>query len=230
MTARAELLIRGRIVVAARPTGLETAEAIGIADGRVVVVGDWDDVRSSGHAGARVVDAGEAAVIPGLHDFHVHLVGLARSRGAVRLDDARDGHRGRGASGTCRRRGAGRRLDQRWWLERGPAGVRDGRVAGGGRGAAGLPVQPRRPLGMGVGGSAPHGRSRPHDARPRWRADRAGRARPADRHPARGRAGPRGRARVTPAGRAAAGAAGRDPARARRPGHHGRHRGRRLHR
>ena len=91
MTARAELLIRGRILVAARPTGLETAEAIGIADGRVVAVGDWDDVRSSARSGARVVDAGEAAVIPGLHDFHVHLVGLARSRVAVRLDDARDG-------------------------------------------------------------------------------------------------------------------------------------------
>ena len=91
MTARAELLIRGRIVVAARPTGLETAEAIGIAGGRVVAVGDWDDVRDAGRAGARVVDAGEAVVIPGLHDFHIHLVGLGRSRGAVRLDDAHDG-------------------------------------------------------------------------------------------------------------------------------------------
>lgn len=91
MTARAELLIRGRIVVAARSAGLETAEALGIADGRVVAVGSWDDVRSTAQAGARVVDTGEAAVIPGLHDFHVHLVGLARSRGAVRLDDARDG-------------------------------------------------------------------------------------------------------------------------------------------
>ena len=91
MTAGADLLIRGRIVVVARPAGLETADAIGIADGRVVAVGDWDDVRHAGRAGARIVDAGEAAVIPGLHDFHVHLVGLARSRRAVRLDDARDG-------------------------------------------------------------------------------------------------------------------------------------------
>ena len=92
MTARAELLVRGRIVVAARPAGLETADAIGIADGRVVAVGDWDGVRDTASRGARVVDAGEAAVVPGLHDFHVHLVGLARSRVAVRLDDARDGH------------------------------------------------------------------------------------------------------------------------------------------
>lgn len=91
MTARAELLIRGRIVVAARPTGVETAEAIGIANGRVVAVGAWDHVRSTAQPGARVVDAAEATVIPGLHDFHVHLVGLARSRRAVRLDDARDG-------------------------------------------------------------------------------------------------------------------------------------------
>jgi hypothetical protein len=91
VTTRAELLIRGRIVVAARPAGLETAEAIGIADGHVVAVGDWDDVRRTGRAGARVVDAGGAAVIPGFHDFHIHLVGLARSRRAVRLDDAIDG-------------------------------------------------------------------------------------------------------------------------------------------
>ena len=91
MTTRAELLIRGGIVVAARPTGLETAESVAIADGRVVAVGTWDEVRRAAGAGTRVVDAGEAAVIPGLHDFHVHLVGLARSRRAMRLDDARDG-------------------------------------------------------------------------------------------------------------------------------------------
>jgi predicted amidohydrolase YtcJ len=41
--------------------------------------------------GARVVDAGEAAVIPGLHDFHVHLVTLARGRAAIGLEDAADG-------------------------------------------------------------------------------------------------------------------------------------------
>ncbi len=87
MTARAELVIRGRIVLAASPRGLETADAIAIAGGRVVAAGSRDEVAV---AGARVVEAGDAAVVPGIHDFHIHLVGLARARGAVRLDDARD--------------------------------------------------------------------------------------------------------------------------------------------
>jgi predicted amidohydrolase YtcJ len=87
VTDRAELVIRGRIVLAATPAGLETAEAIAIVDGRIVAAGSRDEVSA---AGARVVDAGDAAVVPGIHDFHIHLVGLARMRGAVRLDDARD--------------------------------------------------------------------------------------------------------------------------------------------
>src|SRR5690606_28244499 len=36
------------------------------------------------------IDAGGAAVIPGLHDFHIHLVGLARTRSGVLLDDVAD--------------------------------------------------------------------------------------------------------------------------------------------
>ena len=91
MTAPPQLVIRGSVVVAADAGGLETAEAIGIADGRVVLVGRWDEVRRAAGPNARVVDAGEAAVIPGLHDSHIHLVGLARARRAVLLDDAEDG-------------------------------------------------------------------------------------------------------------------------------------------
>jgi predicted amidohydrolase YtcJ len=83
-----ELVIRGSVVVAANPNGLELAEAIGIANGRVVAVGRRDEVPAG--LGARVVDAGDAAVIPGIHDFHVHLVGLARARRQVLLDDATD--------------------------------------------------------------------------------------------------------------------------------------------
>ncbi len=89
--SRAELVVRGRVVVEAGPAGLETADAIGIAGGRVVSVGSWEDVSSAASAGARVIDAGSSAVIPGLHDFHIHLVGLARARGEVLLDDATDG-------------------------------------------------------------------------------------------------------------------------------------------
>ncbi len=91
MTPRADLVVCGSVVVAAEPTGLLVEEAVGIADGRVVAVGDRKDVLVAAHPGARVVDAGPAAVVPGLHDFHIHLVGLARSRMTLGLDDAQDG-------------------------------------------------------------------------------------------------------------------------------------------
>jgi len=86
-----QLVIRGNVVVAAGGTGLKTAEAIGIADGRVVLLGRWDEVRRAAGRGTRIVDAGDAAVIPGIHDAHIHLAGLARARRAVLLDDAADG-------------------------------------------------------------------------------------------------------------------------------------------
>lgn len=91
MTLRAEFVVCGNVVVAAEPDGLVVEEAVGIAGGRVVAVGRREDVRAAARPGARVFDAGSAAVVPGLHDFHIHLVGLARSRVAVDLDAARDG-------------------------------------------------------------------------------------------------------------------------------------------
>ena len=101
---RAEIVIRGQVVVAAELDGLVTAEAVGIAGGRVVAVGSAADVREATATGARLIDAGPAAVIPGIHDFHLHLVGLARSRAGIRLDDAADGvevvERLRGAAAT----------------------------------------------------------------------------------------------------------------------------------
>jgi len=90
MDARADLVIRGQVLLAADPGAAERAEAIGIANGRVVSAGAARDVIDGAAPRARVVDAGAAAVIPGLHDFHVHLVGLARARVAVVLDGAAD--------------------------------------------------------------------------------------------------------------------------------------------
>jgi predicted amidohydrolase YtcJ len=92
MTApRADLVICGEVVVAAEPGGLKTAEAIGIADGRVVIAGTRRDVTDAATRGARVIDVGPQALIPGLHDFHIHLPALARARVALSLDDATDG-------------------------------------------------------------------------------------------------------------------------------------------
>ena len=91
MTDRAELIVRGRIVVAALPSGLEMTDAVAIAGGRVTATGGWDEVRALAGPGTRIVEAGEHAVIPGLHDFHIHLVALARAHDALSLGDARNG-------------------------------------------------------------------------------------------------------------------------------------------
>jgi predicted amidohydrolase YtcJ len=87
---RATLVVSGQVVVSASAAGFETVEAIGIADGRVVAVGRRDEVLRAAARGASIHDFGDAAMIPGLHDFHIHLVGLARARAGVDLDGARN--------------------------------------------------------------------------------------------------------------------------------------------
>jgi hypothetical protein len=91
MTSRPDVVIAGEVLVAAVPDAPQRAEAVGIAGGRVVAVGSRSEVLEAAQRGARIVDAGPAAVIPGLHDFHLHLVGLARTRSGVVLDAAPDG-------------------------------------------------------------------------------------------------------------------------------------------
>ena len=81
----ASLVVTGEIVIGIDADGVQTAEAIGIADGRVVAVGSRDEVLEDKAPAARLVAAGPAAVIPGVHDFHLHLVGMARARRAVGL-------------------------------------------------------------------------------------------------------------------------------------------------
>ena len=108
---RATLVVSGQVVVAAGPDRLVLAEAIGIADGRVVTVGERRDVVTAATPGCRVIDAGAAAVVPGLHDFHLHLVNMARTRREVRLDDAPDL-----ATVVERVRGASEELPPGAWL------------------------------------------------------------------------------------------------------------------
>jgi predicted amidohydrolase YtcJ len=88
---RATTVLIGQVLVSAEAGGLRTAEAVGLADGRVVVVGSRDDVLGAAAPGADVRDFGGAAIVPGLCDFHLHLLGMARSRREVRLDEARTG-------------------------------------------------------------------------------------------------------------------------------------------
>ncbi|HEX7239605.1 MAG TPA: allantoinase AllB [Longimicrobiaceae bacterium] len=66
MTPPPDLVLRGRRVVL--PDGVRPA-TIHVAGGRIASVGGYGDAPG----GARVVDAGDAVLIPGLVDTHVHL-------------------------------------------------------------------------------------------------------------------------------------------------------------
>ncbi|HEY7527155.1 MAG TPA: amidohydrolase [Candidatus Limnocylindria bacterium] len=85
----ATTVLIGQVLVSASPTELRTAEAVGLADGRVVAAGRRGDVLDAAARGAEVHDFGAMAIVPGLCDFHLHLVGMARARREVRLDEAR---------------------------------------------------------------------------------------------------------------------------------------------
>jgi hypothetical protein len=88
---RPNLVVCGQVLVAAEPVRAVRAEAVGILDGRVTITGTRAEVTAAGTPGARIIDVGGAAVIPGLHDFHIHLIGLARTRSGVLLDGVADG-------------------------------------------------------------------------------------------------------------------------------------------
>lgn len=83
---RASIVLTGQVLVSIGADGIQTVEAIGVGDGRVVALGSRDDVLEMAAPGARMVAAGTAAIIPGIHDFHIHLVGMARARRALALD------------------------------------------------------------------------------------------------------------------------------------------------
>lgn len=87
---RAELVVCGQVAVAFAVDRTVTAEAVGLAAGRVVAVGGRREVTADAAPGARVVDAGDAAIVPGIHDFHLHLTGMARARRQVDLASVAD--------------------------------------------------------------------------------------------------------------------------------------------
>ncbi len=89
--ARASTVLLGQVLVSSSPKGIRSAEAVGLADGRVIASGGRTDVLSTAGPGAAIHDFGSAAIVPGLCDFHLHLVGMARARREVRLDQARSG-------------------------------------------------------------------------------------------------------------------------------------------
>ncbi|HYN64435.1 MAG TPA: amidohydrolase family protein, partial [Candidatus Limnocylindrales bacterium] len=88
--SRATTVVSGQVLLAAGSGRLETAESIGLAGGRVVSAGSRADVLAAAAVGAKHLDFGSKAVVPGLQDFHLHLVGMARTRREVVLDAATD--------------------------------------------------------------------------------------------------------------------------------------------
>ena len=62
---RADTVVIGQIVIAAEADRLVTAEAIGIADRRVVSSGTREEVLQAAHSGATRIEVGERAVVPG---------------------------------------------------------------------------------------------------------------------------------------------------------------------
>lgn len=116
--ARPDLVVAGQVLVAAAPDGAVRSEAVGIRDGRVTLIGAREEVLAAAAPGARLVDAGDGAVIPGLHDFHIHLVGLARTRSGVLLDGVEDaGQLLARLRSAAERRGSGEWVTGRGWSD-----------------------------------------------------------------------------------------------------------------
>ena len=61
------------------------AEAVAVRGSRIAAVGTSDDVLRLKGASTRVIDAGGAAVIPGLHDAHAHFARLGESLRTLQL-------------------------------------------------------------------------------------------------------------------------------------------------
>jgi predicted amidohydrolase YtcJ len=55
------------------------AQAIAIANGRIVAVGSDPAIKAMSHPGTKVIDAGGRLVIPGFNDAHVHFAGIGNS-------------------------------------------------------------------------------------------------------------------------------------------------------
>ncbi|MFN8019333.1 MAG: amidohydrolase family protein [Acidimicrobiales bacterium] len=77
------LLLTGVELAGPAPGAPTTAPAdVRIEDGRIVAIG-----RDLPHAGARVVRAWGAALLPGLHDHHLHLLAMAAARRSLDVND-----------------------------------------------------------------------------------------------------------------------------------------------
>ncbi len=79
------ILVNGRVLTmdSARPR----AEALAIAGGHLLAVGDGDAVRALAGPGTAVIDAGGATVLPGFVESHMHLFSGGAELGDLHLED-----------------------------------------------------------------------------------------------------------------------------------------------
>lgn len=134
MSDTPELVVLGQVLVRADAGLRRTAGGVAVRGGRVVATGSREEIRRLAGAATRVIDEPELAVIPGLHDFHLHLVGLARMRRELRLDGLRGAGLERTTADACRALVPGQWLRGRGWAESALSGggaARLARVVGG---------------------------------------------------------------------------------------------------
>jgi predicted amidohydrolase YtcJ len=100
------------------------AEAIAIRGDRIIALGTSAEIRKRAAASTKVIDAGGAAVLPGLHDAHGHFTGLGASLQVLRLRGTKNWEQ---IVGMVRRRAAsarpgewilGRNWDQNDWPQK----------------------------------------------------------------------------------------------------------------
>ena len=174
VSSPADLVICGQVVLVANRGGLEAAEADRHRgrSGR----GRRDRRGRARRSRTRRARRGRPrpAVIPGIHDFHIHLVGLARARRHLVRRRRRTWVRSPTGFGTrpCTARPE--------WLDPVAAGRRYSSPASRSQGwkrrpaiEAGLLHEPRRPFGLGVGGGTGARGPGRRDPRSRRRAHRA---------------------------------------------------------
>ena len=68
---------------------LAAADAVAVADGRILAAGRASDLEALAGAGTRRLDGGGGTLTPAFVDAHIHFVAWARSRGALELFDCR---------------------------------------------------------------------------------------------------------------------------------------------
>jgi len=81
----ADLIVTARTIRTVDPDATVAVQAVAVRDGRVVFAGSRDGVRAFRGARTRTLDAGDATIVPGLIDAHLHLLAVGQALHEVDL-------------------------------------------------------------------------------------------------------------------------------------------------